>query len=185
VVSAKPVVRPAVDSARRLVLHPVDLGYLRRGDGPGASATVPPVFALGRESAVLLMRFSVALPSTVNVVEAYVVLHRAGVVDDDPAPVLLHATRIVEAWDSRSISWAVQPRTQDGKWPATVVEPSGPSLVRIDVRDLVRQWPRRDPSDRGIAVIAENETPTGTSFASVPGSGAAPEVEPYMELYLR
>lgn len=156
-----------------------------------------------------MMRFSVPLPSTAKIIEAYVVLRRSDDVDDDPAPISLHATRIVEAWDGRSISWARQPRIAESRAPATVVEPGGPPLVRMDVRDIVRNWPRRDPSDNGIAIVAESETRSGTTFAFralgadhssmsdvVPGAQrqavtpssalvSAPDVEPYLELYVR
>jgi len=178
----RPNVKPAVDAARRLVVRPTDLAYLRRGEGPTGGA-LPPVFALGRDSAVLMMRFSVPLPSTATVVEAYVVLRRSDAIDDDPAPISLHATRIVDGWKQRSISWARQPRVVDARTPATVVEPGGPSLVRLDVRDLVRQWPKHDPRDQGIAIVADNETRTGTTFA-FRAVGVA-DVEPYLELYLR
>ena len=195
--------KPAIDAARRLVVRPVDFAYLRRGD-PASGGALPPLFALGRDSALLMMRFSVALPSNANIVEAYVVLRRSDAVDDDPAPISLHATRIVDGWEGRSISWALQPRVVESRAPATIVEPGGPSLVRMDVRDLVRQWPRHDARDQGIAIVAENETRTGTTFAFravgadrgstsdfVNGQrpsaslGAAPDVEPYLELYVR
>jgi hypothetical protein len=177
----KPNVKPAVDAARRLVVHPIDMAYLRRGDGPSGGA-LPPLFALGRDSAVLMMRFSVPLPANANIVEAYVVLRRSDAVDDDPAPISLHATRIVDGWEPRSISWALQPRVVEARTPATVVEPGGPSLVRLDVRDLVRQWPKHDPQDQGIAIGADTETRTGTTFAF---RASAFDVEPYLELYLR
>lgn len=179
--------KPAIDAARRVVVRPFDVAYVRRGEG--ASGTVPPLFALGRDSAVLLLRFSAPLPATANVVEAYVVLRRSDSVDDDPAPISLHATRIVDAWQGRSTSWALQPRQAEGRTPTTVVEPAGPSLVRLDVRDLVRQWPRHDPRDQGIAIVAENESRTGTTFAllatGASGAERPADVEPYLELYLR
>jgi hypothetical protein len=189
----KPNVKPAIDAARRMVVRPADVAYVRRGDGPTGGA-LPPLFALGRDSAVLMMRFSGPLPSNANIVEAYVVLRRSDAVDDDPAPISLHATRIVDGWDARSISWARQPRVVDSRAPVTVVEPGGPSLVRLDVRDLVRQWPKHDPHDQGIAVVADNETRSGTTFAfrSVGAVGtaesrasSAADVEPYLELYMR
>ncbi len=155
-----------------------------------------------------MLRFSVALPQTANIIEAYVVLRRATVVDDDPTPISLHATRIVEAWEGRSTCWAMQPRSTETRFaPTTTVEPGGPTLVRLDVRELVRQWARRDASDNGIAIVAENESRTGTTFALTAfgnerssdepirtgrgssvdraGSSTAPDVEPYLELYLR
>jgi hypothetical protein len=201
---SSPNVKPAVDTARRLVVHPVELAYLRRGDGPSRGA-LPPLFALGRDSAVLMMRFSVALPKAATIVEAYVVLHRSDAVDDDPAPVSLHATRIIEAWDGGSISWALQPRVVEMRAPETIVEPGGASLVRLDVRDLVRQWPRHDARDQGIAVAAARDTRSGTTFAfravgadrglasdvvtavqrQSSGVDSTPDVEPYLELYVR
>ena len=180
----KPNVKPAIDAARRLIVRPVDVAYLRRGDDASGGA-LPPLFALGKDSAVLMMRFSVALAPTTNVVEAYVVLRRSEAVDDDPTPISLHATRIVQPWRGRSTSWALQPSIVDARLPATVVEPGGPSLVRLDVRDLVRQWPKHDASDQGIAIVAESETRSGMTFAFRSSGAPAPDVEPYLELYVR
>lgn len=204
----KPTVKPAVDSARRWVVSPSDLAYVKRGDS-ASDGSLPPLFALGRSSGVLFLRFAVALPANANVIEAYVCLRRATVVDDDPAPIVLHATRIIDSWEGRSTSWAYQPRVREARTPATIVEPGGPGLVRIDVRDLVRQWAKRDPTDQGIAIIAENESRTGTTFALTsvgadrgatldvggPSSSdrsrtaspvvSAPDVGPYLELYIR
>jgi hypothetical protein len=203
----KPNVKPAIDSARRIVVRPIDLAYVRRGDGASAGA-LPPVFVLGRDSGMLLVRFAVPLPPASNVVEAYLVLRRSDAVDDDPAPISLHVTRIVQSWEGRSTSWALQPRLQETKAPSTVVEPGGPSIVRLDVRDLVRLWMKHDPADQGIAVVSDNESRTGTTFAlsatgaergagsdlgvglasarlDAPRSSSAPDVEPYLELYVR
>jgi hypothetical protein len=182
----KPNVKPAIDSARRIVVRPVDLAYVRRGEGPSGGA-LPPLFVLGQGGGTLLLRFAVNFSSAANIVEAYVVLRRSDVVDDDPAPIVLHATRIVEPWAGRSTSWALQPQMQELRTPSTTVEPSGPGLVRLDVRDLVRQWGRHDPTDQGIGIIAETESRTGTSFALASGGsgGRTEDVEPYLEVYVR
>lgn len=204
----KTTLKPAVDSARRLVARPVDIAYVRSGDD-SSSGALPTVFPLGRDGGKLFLRFSVAVPPTANVVEAYVVLRRSPIVDDDPAPVSLHATRIVESWKGGSVSWAIQPRVAEARSPSTLVEAGGSPLVRLDVRELVRQWARRDPTDHGIAIVSDNETRTGTTFAlsavgavgaeramteqgiagrggpSSSGQGAAADVEPYLELYVR
>ena len=206
----KATMKPAVDSARRLVVRPVDMAYVKTGDGPSGGA-LPTVFALGRDGGKLFLRFSVTVPPPANIVEAYVVLRRSAAVDDDPAPVSLHATRIVESWSAGSVQWAIQPRTSEARSPSTVVEPGGSPLVRVDVRELVRHWARRDPKDQGIAIVSDNETRTGTTFAltavgaeravvepAVAGrgssgshalmgaaQGSALDVEPYLELYVR
>lgn len=194
--------RPAIDSARRLVASPTEIAFVSKRHGaPGA---LPMNARLGKDGGKLLLRFEVALPPAASVIEAYVVLRRSPWVDDDPAPLSLHATRIIEAWHQGSISWARQPRALDARLPSTTIDPAGPSLVRVDVRDIVRQWARRDPRDHGLAIVAEGESPTGMSFALVAGSGddvggaggsaderaaagvipSAPP-GPYLEVYLR
>jgi hypothetical protein len=204
-------VKPAVDSARRWVVAPSDLAFVKRGDS-ATGGSLPPLFSLGRSNGVLFLRFSVALPANANVIEAYVCLRRATAVDDDPAPSVLHATRIIDSWEGRSTSWAYQPRVREARTPSTIVEPGGPGLVRVDVRDLVRQWAKRDQNDQGIAIIAENESHTGMTFAltsvgadrgaaltaleiggpsstersrTAPPVVSAPDVGPYLELYVR
>ena len=196
----RPNIKPAIDASKRLVFRPVDMAVVRRGQS-ASDGGLPPSFVLGHDGGTLFMKFSASISPTVSVVEAYVVLRRADSVDDDPAPLSLHATRIVSGWNGRSTSWAQQPRLQEIRTPSTVVDPAGPSLVRLDVRDLVRQWAHRDPGDQGIAVIAENETRAGTTFALRAGgersvepltgrpmdlrSSSAPDVEPYLELYVK
>lgn len=197
----KASVKPAVDSARRLVMHPIDIAYVSStAKDPAVAGPLPNVFVLGKDGAKLFLRFSVPILPHANIVEAYVVLHRSTLVDDDPEATVLHATRIVEPWSARSMSWARQPRTAETRLPSTTVEPSGSPIVRLDVRDLVRHWARRDPDEHGLSIVSENETSTGTTFAfSAVGAerasydvgfggrlGPPPDnLEPYLELYVR
>jgi hypothetical protein len=180
----KATVKPAVESAKRLVVRPVDLAVIANGDKPSEGA-LPPMFALGRANAKLLLRFSVVLPANANVIEAYVVLRRSSLVDDDPEPISLHATRIEEVWDGGSVSWAMQPRMSETRAPSTYVAPAGSPIVRMDVREIVKHWSKHDPADQGVAVVAENETRSGTTFALVAAGATDRDVEPYLELYVR
>src|SRR6516225_167697 len=62
---------PAIQAARRLVVDPVDVAYLRRGAERGGA--LPEIALLGRDvdsEAMLLLRFSVPLPKETNVLEA-------------------------------------------------------------------------------------------------------------------
>jgi hypothetical protein len=159
---------PAIQTARRILFAPVDAAYLRRGIGAGDDAAPPPFVVLGRDSereARLLLRYAVPLPPEASVVEAYLLLERSELVDSDPAPVALHAARITEPWDSRSISWATQPRIDDLNLPSTTVRAGGGALVRVDVKDLVAKWRSHDEHDQGVAVVAETSTPSGIAFA--------------------
>jgi hypothetical protein len=161
---------PAIDSARRLLFFPADIAYLR-ADAPGADTRDVAAATLGSardQAAVVLLRFSARLPAEVHVLEAYLVLERATDGEADPAPITLHATRIVQAWDGRSVSWARQPRLEEAGAPITRVWPSSGRLVRLDVRALVQRWRRRNGEDFGIAVLAEEASSTGIAFALAP-----------------
>jgi hypothetical protein len=194
------MLKPAIESAKRLVVRPADIGFTAK-DQDRATDALPPVVALGARGGKLFLRFSAPIPAESTVVEAYVVLRRSSVVDDDPIPVDLSARRIVEPWTAGAVAWGRQPRLSETRAPVTTVEPGAGGLVRLDVRDLVRGWARHDPADQGIAIVADGESPTGTRFAlsalgidressPVPASPRAParpvvDPEPYLELYLR
>jgi hypothetical protein len=169
---------PAIQTARRVLFAPVDLAYLRRGGASSEAGAPPPLVVLGRNSdreSKLLLRFSVPLPPEATVIEAYLLLDRSDLVDSDPEPIALHAARIAEPWDSRSVTWATQPRIDDLNLPSTTVRPEGGPLVRVDVRDLVAKWRTHDARDQGIAVVAETSTPSGIAFA----------LGPRLELYVK
>ncbi len=155
--------------ARRIVVAPTEVARLAPGDDHGE---VLPTVVLGRAGdarAMLLLRFAVDLPAGTSIVEAHIVLDRTPAVDDDPSPVVLHAARIQDRWDARSISWGRAPRLDDARLPATTVDATRRE-VRIDVRPLVRGWREHSPDDQGIALVADNATPTGTAFALADGT---------------
>lgn len=173
----------AVDTARRLLFLPVDAAYV----GGGGDAHDAVTATLGRKhdgGAALLLRFSASLPPEATVLEAYVLLERATDVDVDPTPVTLRAGRVLDPWDSGTVSAARRPRVDDGGAPVTRVFFSGPPLVRLDVRELVQKWRRRSGGDFGVAVLAEGESATGMAFAVSPVEGR-PLAGPRLELYVK
>jgi hypothetical protein len=158
----------SIQASRRILLEPVDVAYVRRGDSP-SGGSLPAIFALGRNGlgdAALLLRFSASLPPDAAVVEAYVLLERSDAMDADPVPIALHAARIVEQWDPRVVTWATGPRLEETRSPSSLVPPAGRALVRVDVRAMVQKWHAHDPLDQGIAIVAENSSTTGIAFAS-------------------
>jgi hypothetical protein len=199
-------VPPVISSpqVRRIVVLPTDIAYVS-SRGEGDPSDLPPVLMLGRsgDGAALLLRFAVPIAPEETVVEAYVLLDRADVVETDPKPISLHAARIIDAWDGRSISYARQPRFEETGSPGAIVSGAGRPLVRIDVRALVTHWKARDPRDQGVIIMADDTSRTGMAFAASssvldqgPTSmlGSIPEDEaknawapapPRLELYLR
>jgi hypothetical protein len=169
---------PAIDTARRLLFAPVDVGYVRRGD----AATDPPIATLGRagEPAAAFLRFAAPLPAEASVLEAYLLLERAVDVDVDPAPIALHAARVVTPWDGRSLSWATQPRVEEVGSPVTRVVGGAGRFVRIDVREIVQRWRRRGRDELGVAVLSEGESPTGFAFALAPADAARDREDPIL-----
>lgn len=183
-------------AVRRVVAEPVDVAYLSPG-APEPAGRVPPLVVLGRgDGARLLLRFSVPIAPEEEVVEAYLLLSRSDVVDADPAPITLHVRRIAEAWDSRTVRWALQPRLMETGAPATVVTPAGRGVLRLDVRGLVSRWSRRENDEHGLAVVEDAPSATGLAIAAVdvPAGGELagrplpppPALAgPRLELYLR
>jgi len=164
---------PAVDTARRVLVEPVAMAYVTRGDDAARAGDLPPTFTLGRRAdgdARVLLRFAVPLARETTVVEAYLLLERTEAVESDPEPVVLHAARIVDRWDPRGVSWAFQPRVEETRAPSTTVVRDGRHLVRLDVRALVNEWPKHDPKDQGLAVLADTTSPTGVAFSFSPAT---------------
>lgn len=197
--SGKPGAKATVDSARRVVARPVAIAYASRDTADDLAA--PAVVAIGKNGGALLLRFAASIPPGARIVEAYVVLARSSLVDDDPLPLVIHAARVVEPWTSGTIAWPLLPRSTNAKTASTTVLPYGVPRVRVDVGEIARRWPFQDPSDRGIAIVAEDDTASGLSIglaasgtyasaADATGHAGSPgptgvDVEPYLELYLR
>ncbi len=185
----------AISTARRVLVDPVDAAFIRRGDGPA-----PRVARIGGDGGgVLLLRFAVDLPPEATVLEAYLILVRPADADVEPPVVALRAARIVEPWDSASVTWARQPRLVDPGTPLTRARSTSGPLVRVDVRDVVLAWRRRARDDFGLAIVADGKGSVGLAFAldpriasqadrgelalEVPASG--PFSGPTLELYVK
>jgi hypothetical protein len=171
----------AIDNARRMLVDPVDVGWVQQGDTPTAGVT-PAVATLGRagDPGIAFLRFSLPLRSEVKVVEAYLLLERASDFDTDPSPIALHAARVISRWDSRSLSWAHQPAVEEVGAPVTLVTASGGPLVRVDVREIVQRWRRRDRDELGLALVAEGQSVSGVALALAPTDVEGSRVDPVL-----
>ncbi len=172
-----------MNRAHRWLYAPVDTALVARGmrgmrdewafDGrvPAASPAQAPhsLATLGKgDGALVLLRFAITLPPEADVLEAYLLFRQADAVDADPDPILLHAARVTDPWDGRSVTWAHAPRLVEVGAPVTRVGAATGRIVRLDVRAIVQRWRRRPGEDFGIAVVAEGPSATGVTFALEP-----------------
>jgi hypothetical protein len=162
----------------RIVVTADEIASVAAGDSDKSGA-MPAVFVLGRssENARLFLRFPLKLPKLGTIQSAALLLSRTDDIDMAPGPVELHAARVVDPWDARSITWPFQPRIEEVHVAHTTVLPSSARIVRLDVRAIVQDWPLRDPNDQGIAVISDTQNSTGTSFAYMSRDANPPELE--------
>ncbi len=138
----------------------------------------------------LLLRFAVPDWGTRRLVAAYLVVCRVRVAASMPAGAaagpVLYAERIGDEWEPETVTYANQPRTFTTSAPPVRLEDAA-DCARLDVREVLLRWPRRDRSDQGIAVLQRGPAPLDVALARVATSGAAqaPFVPgPRLELYL-
>ncbi|HEY2514462.1 MAG TPA: DNRLRE domain-containing protein [Polyangiaceae bacterium] len=161
-------------AVRRIVVDPVAVARIGPGEA-SPTATVAPLARARDAGAELLLRFAVALPPGATVVDANLLLDRAPYVDGDPAPVSLHAARIEEPWSAGAVTWERAPRLDPlGRAPRTTIDDAR-RTVRLDVRSLVRRWSFHAADEQGIAVIADQTSPTGITISLA--DGASPKDE--------
>lgn len=148
-------------------------------EGSDPHGAVPGLVVLGRRGigARVFFHFEVTLPKQGTLKSAAIVLTRSSDLDMAPAPVELHAARIVDPWDARLVSWPEQPRLVDARTPHVLVRRDGAKTVRVDVKNIVEGWPLEDPSDQGIALVADSSTLTGAAFSYASGGDAPPALE--------
>jgi hypothetical protein len=172
--------------SRRLVLQPTAIAVLEQAAPSSSGGALPALITLGRagDDAELLLRFDLRLDRSATVLRASVMLDRSDAVLTDPAPVPLHANRVIGRWDERTVAWVTAPAVQDVRSPRTLVPSSGPTRIRVDVTDLARRWLAHDKADRGVAIVAESASATGVSFVLGSTSGEDRE-PPRLEVYVR
>jgi hypothetical protein len=168
---------PAISESRRIVLAPEDAAVLEPGEPPSGGA-LPMMFTLGRASergSTLLLSFDLRLWKIKSILRASVLLDRSDAVIADPAPISLHADAILAPWDARRVRSSTAPPLEDVRSPRTVVWSSGRTVVRVDVTALAVRWLARDSPFHGVAIVAENTSPTGVAFAI--GALSVPELD--------
>lgn len=172
---------PQVEQSTRYVSEPVDIACI--DDDDTTSGISPSSCNVGRPHAArLLLRFSVSLSDQAEIVEAYVLLHRAPDRDADPSPFSLHASRIVGGWNGAEVTAATLPPFAPARSADTRVDRS--DIIRVDVRDIVKQWRRKDPADRGLVLESSGGHGAGMHLAIAPSSSGAAR-GPVLELYVK
>jgi hypothetical protein len=129
---------------------------------------------------MLFLRFAVPMPHETTVLEAYLLLDRIPDATVDLAPIALHTARVVGAWDSRSLTWGSQPSIQEVGAPVTRIAGGSGATVRLEVRELLQRWRKRERDDFGVAVVADGRSTTGVTFALAPYDVPADRRDPVL-----
>lgn len=174
-------------SATRVVAKPVALAWVRKG-----SADAEAVATLGGEkNGRLLLRFAVPIEDADRIVAAHLVLTRVHgqppLSQGEGEGAVLRAERIVDPWDERLVSWGNQPRTFDIGLARVRAYGARLDRLRVDVKDIVRRWPRRDASDQGIAIVGDGAPSVDVALSTLAPDhvlGSKPAFGPELELYV-
>jgi hypothetical protein len=170
---------PAISTARRVVVEPVDVGYVRRGAPEASGAAAFAALGLAGDPRVFL-RFDISLRADEDVVEAFLAIERAPDVAADPVAIVLHVAPVLARWEGRRLSWGGQPRVEELGLPRTPVSPAGGARVRLDIRALLQRWRQGHSRELSLAVLSDGESATGVTFALTPGPVRGPELELYV-----
>lgn len=158
---------PAISASRRFVLPPEAFAVLEPGE-PSFGGALPAWVTLGRANdrgVMLLLSFDLHLAKIRSVLRASVLLDRSDAFASDAVPISLHAEAVIGRWDARKVRSSTVPPLEDVRSPRTVVWPSGRRVVRVDVTTMAQHWLSGDPAFQGLAIVAENTSPTGVTFA--------------------
>jgi hypothetical protein len=166
-------------ASQRVVLRPAALvAVSSRGELPAGATQI----VLGRErdgTTALLLRFEPTFREAEEVRGAFLLLEPAPDARRAASPLHLDVSRILEPWAAETAAWATLPRLD--AVAQRVLTPHAAVPLRIDVTELVREWPRQRSDEHGIALVASAQDPYGLPLSS--GAGAQPG--PRLELYLQ
>ncbi len=171
---------PITDKASRQVMAPVDVAQISSGSKGGLE--IPEILVLGRQDdgpSKLLLRFALKLPKKTKLQRALLVLEPLPKCTRLPGRLRLELSHILSPWNSKSVSWARQPKMS---LPMAAADQPAvpPKPIRLDVTELVRQWAQHRSRYHGLALIASGTSPSGVCYASGLSWGQGPRLELYL-----
>lgn len=145
--------------------------------GPNLSGALPPTVTFGGPTAhdeQLLVRFPQAW-SPLQVDAAFLLLEPAMDAAPTSADVAVEVALAGAEWDPGAVRRAPPRRAPSSRgWART----RPPSVLRVDVTELVRALAEQPKSDRGMIVRAEGEALRGATYLTG-SSGGAPRLDVY------
>lgn len=152
------------------------------GRGGGSARGVPEAIAIGQEGSggtVILLRFSSTWGDDSDVTSAFVVLEPVEGAPLARRAATVEVARILDPWDSATASVGRQPRLSLPE-KAAVSRPREGAPARIDVTNLVREWPKRLADDHGIALLIDGDDALGAAVSMGVTDGVGPRLEVYV-----
>jgi hypothetical protein len=172
---------PVARDTRRLLLLPREVAVVS-ASGPKHTGSVPNAVTFGsaREgAAALYLAYEIDLREARAVDSAFLVLEPLPMSTLEPGQVEVEAWRVAERWDREAVTWLAQPAVAPPHAHG-IAQSSPPSVLRIDVSEIVRFWLRQPRQNRGLALKAPGGDGHGVSFATGASDGAAPRLDLYV-----
>jgi hypothetical protein len=126
----------------------------------------------------MYLRFEPVWRGASSIDSAFILLEPA--TGASPGPdVTVSAWRVRERWSQGGVPWLEQPELAPPSANG-IARSAPPSVLRIDVTEIVRYLKAHPESDRGMALVAGAGDGYGASFTTGAGRGRAPRLEVYL-----
>jgi hypothetical protein len=172
---------PVPAAARRWVITADRVAVVNHA-GTSATGRLPSAVRFGSAAegaAVLYLRFAPVWASAARVDSAFLLLEPLPETPASTADVLVRALRVEESWDARTLSFLHQPKLglpSSRAWARS----RPPSMLRIDVTNIIRYQHEHTIAALGIAVKASGGGGHGAAFATGSALGSPPRLELYV-----
>ncbi|MCL2822761.1 MAG: DNRLRE domain-containing protein [Polyangiaceae bacterium] len=165
-------------SSQRVVLEPIDVSVVssRRSE---INSSYVSFGKKGWGDVVVLMRFPAPFSDSTRVVSAHLVMDPPPGSTPGPSPVGIRIARVVDPWESGSVTWGTLPTLSS---PSTMfwVSSWGGRSLRVDVTGQVRRWREQRGDDHGIALRSAAQNEIGETYSLGTGDGRGPRLDVYV-----
>ncbi len=172
---------PVPADSQRLVVEPERMAVVSAKSEPRAGE-IPPAVAFGSRAdgaIALYLAFPPVWRRAKHVEAAFLVLEPMPGTVPASDDVEVEAWRVQKSWEPDKLRYLAKPPLAP-PMSAGIARSAPPSVLRIDVTDLVRYLKKHAANDHGLALVSGSDRGAGASFATGMAGGRAPRLEVYV-----